>query len=135
MIRLWIVRLHFADTRSGTCRVPLQNRCPESGRASDLWACGERLRSSPSNPIFLGARPILISRVFDGLIEAGGCPGRSGLRRSSVVLVNQATQDVPTCDRVVGGERRDVFRSLRCNKVEPAMGSLAVVVLDIPPQH
>jgi hypothetical protein len=115
--------------------VPLQNRCSESGRASDLSACAERLRSTPSKPIFPEARPILISRVLDGLIEAGGCPDRSDLRRSSVVLVNQATQDVPTCDQVVDGERRDVFRALRCNKVEPAMGSLAVVVLDVRSQH
>ena len=75
------------------------------------------------------------SRLADGLIEVGGCPDRSGLRRSSVVLVNQATQDVPTSDRVVDGERRDVFRSLRRNKVEPAMGSLTVVVLDVRLQH
>ena len=71
----------------------------------------------------------------DGLIEAGECPDRSGLRRSSVVLVNQATQQIPASDRVVEGGRRDVFRSLRRNKVEPAMGSLAVVVLDVRLQH
>ena len=72
------------------CRVPLQNRCPESGRGSLLWSCEERLRSTPSNPNFPGARSILVSRISDGLIEAGGRPDRSGLRRASVVLVNQA---------------------------------------------
>jgi len=36
-------------------------------------------------------RPIPVSRISDYLIEAGGCPDRSGLRSSSVVLVNQAT--------------------------------------------
>jgi hypothetical protein len=38
------------------------------------------------------------SRVSDGLIEAGGCPDRSDLRHSSVVLVNQATQQIPASD-------------------------------------
>ncbi len=113
-----------------TCRVPPpQNRCPESGRASFLWAHEERLRSTPSKPIFPGARPIPISKISDGLIEAG-CLDRSDRRRSSVVLVNQATQQIPASDRVVDGERRDIFRSLRRNKVEPAMGSFAVVVFD-----
>jgi hypothetical protein len=40
-------------------------------------------------------------KYLDGLIEAGVCPDRSGLRRSSVVLVNQATQEVTTSDRVI----------------------------------
>jgi hypothetical protein len=104
------------------CRVPPQNRCPEAGRGSCQWSCEERLRSTSSKPIFPVARLIPVSRISDGLIEAGGCPDRSGLRRSSVILVNQATQQVPASDRVVDGERRDVFRSLRRNKVEPAMG-------------
>jgi len=86
-------------------------------------------------PILLRARPIPVSMISDGLIEAGGCPDRGGLRSSSVVLVNQATQDVPTSDRVVDGERRDVSGSVRRNKVESAMESLAVVVLDVFLQH
>jgi len=99
------------------------------------WSCEELLRSTPSKPILPGARPIPVSRISDSLIEAGGCPDRSGLRRFSVVLVNQATQEVPTSDRVVDGERRDVFLSLRRQKVEAAMGSLAVVVLNVRLQH
>src|SRR5579863_5249635 len=86
-------------------------------------------------PILQGARPVSISEILDGLIEAGRCPDRSALCSYSVVLVNQATQEVPTSDRVVDGERRDVFRSFRRNKVEPSMGSLAVVVLDVRLQH
>ena len=45
--------------------------------------------------------------------------------------MNQATQEIPTFDRFVDGERRDVILSLRRQEVEPAMGSLAVVVLDV----
>ena len=56
------------------CRVPPQNRCPESGRRSFLWSCEKRLWSVPSKPIFPGARPIAISRISDGVVEAGGCP-------------------------------------------------------------
>ena len=68
-------------------------------------ACEERLRSTPRKPIFPGARRVPISRISGGLIEAGECPDRSGLRRFSVVLVNQATQQIPASDRVVDGER------------------------------
>ena len=86
-------------------------------------------------PIIRGARRVLISRISDDLIETGRCPKRSGLRSFSVVLVNQATQEVTTSDRVLDRDRRDDFGSLRRNKVEPTMGSLAVVVLDVGLQH
>jgi hypothetical protein len=58
---------------------------------------------TPGKPIIQGARLIPISRISDDLIEAGGHLDRSGLRSSSVVLVNQSTQEVPTYGRVVDG--------------------------------
>jgi hypothetical protein len=85
-------------------------------------ACEERLRSTPTKRIFPGARPILVSRISDGLIEAGGCPDRRGLRRSSVVLVNQATQEIPTCDRVVDGDWRDVILPSGATRSRPRWG-------------
>jgi hypothetical protein len=88
---------------AGTCRVPRQNRCPNSGRGSSLWSCKMLFPRMPCKPIIRGARRIPISRISDGVIEAGGCLDRRGLRSSSVVLVNQATQEVPTSDRVVDG--------------------------------
>jgi len=97
-----VAMMEFSFDRC-SCRVPLQNRCPEAGRVSSLWSCKARLRSTRAKPTFPGARPNPISRISDDLIEAGGRLDRSGLRSSSVVLVNQATQEVPTSDRVVDG--------------------------------
>jgi hypothetical protein len=68
---------------------------------SSLWSCKMRLARTPSKPIFSGTRSVLISKISDDLIEAGGHLDRSGLRSFSVVLVNQATQEVTTSDRVV----------------------------------
>jgi hypothetical protein len=78
-----------------TCRVPLQNRGPDSGRASLPWSCKARLRNTRSNAILPAARPVPISSISDGLIEPGVCPDRSGLRRSSVVLVIDRTVFAP----------------------------------------
>ena len=81
--------------------MPLQYRCPESGRVLSLWSCKTTTPEHPSKPTFPETRTIPISRISDDGIEAGGRLDRSGLRSSSGVLVNQATQEVTTSDRVV----------------------------------
>jgi hypothetical protein len=73
---------HAEDRYSGVRRAT-----PEHAEQTDLYR-------GVTDPHF---------EILDGLIEAGGCPDRSGLRGYSVVLVKKVTQEVPTSDRVVDG--------------------------------
>jgi hypothetical protein len=81
------------------CQFRIDVLSPAEDRSYGRAKCDSRARRV--NRSFQRRDRSPISRISDDVIEADGCLNRSGLRSSSVVLVYQTTQEVPTSDRFV----------------------------------